>query len=61
MTKSSSSFVRLPGTVILGSITPQGNVLVNSTYERKVPTIEQSVAQLGFAAAAEIACQYWRF
>jgi metallo-beta-lactamase class B len=28
--------------------TPQGNILINSTYERNVPTIEKSVAQLGF-------------
>ena len=29
-------------------VTPQGNILINSTYERNVPTIEKSVAQLGF-------------
>ena len=29
-------------------VTPQGNILVNSTYERNVPTIEKSVTQLGF-------------
>ena len=29
-------------------VTPQGNILINSTYERNVPTIEQSVEQLGF-------------
>jgi metallo-beta-lactamase class B len=28
--------------------TPQGNILINSTYERNVPTIEKSVGQLGF-------------
>jgi len=28
--------------------TPQGNILINSTYERNVPTIEKSVQQLGF-------------
>src|SRR6202162_597420 len=29
-------------------VTPQGNILINSTYERNVPTIEKSVTQLGF-------------
>jgi metallo-beta-lactamase class B len=29
-------------------VTPQGNILINSTYERNVPTIEKSVNQLGF-------------
>ena len=29
-------------------VTPQGNILVNSTYERNVPTIAKSVEQLGF-------------
>ena len=29
-------------------VTPQGNILINSTYERNVPTIEKSVQQLGF-------------
>src|SRR5215831_11761838 len=29
-------------------VTPQGYVLIDSTYERNVPTIEKSVAQLGF-------------
>jgi metallo-beta-lactamase class B len=29
-------------------VTPEGNILINSTYERNVPTIEKSVAQLGF-------------
>ena len=29
-------------------VTPQGNILVDSTYERNVPTIAKSVAQLGF-------------
>jgi metallo-beta-lactamase class B len=28
--------------------TPQGHILINSTYERNVATIEKSVAQLGF-------------
>jgi metallo-beta-lactamase class B len=29
-------------------VTPQGHILVNSTYERNVPTIQRSVEQLGF-------------
>jgi metallo-beta-lactamase class B len=29
-------------------VTPQGNILVNSTYERNVPVIRKSVEQLGF-------------
>ncbi len=29
-------------------VTPQGNILIDSTYERNVPTIEKSVGQLGF-------------
>jgi metallo-beta-lactamase class B len=29
-------------------VTPQGHILVNSTYERNVPTIQTSVEQLGF-------------
>src|SRR5579862_5620891 len=29
-------------------VTPQGNILINSTYERNVRTIEKSVQQLGF-------------
>jgi metallo-beta-lactamase class B len=29
-------------------VTPQGNILIDSTYERNVPTIEESVKQLGF-------------
>jgi metallo-beta-lactamase class B len=29
-------------------VTPQGDILLDSTYERNVPTIEKSVAQLGF-------------
>jgi metallo-beta-lactamase class B len=29
-------------------VTPQGNILINSTYERNVPTIQRSVEQLGF-------------
>jgi metallo-beta-lactamase class B len=31
--------------------TPDGHILLNSTYERNVPTIEKSVAQLGFRFA----------
>jgi metallo-beta-lactamase class B len=29
-------------------VTSQGNILINSTYERNVPTIRKSVEQLGF-------------
>lgn len=29
-------------------VTPQGNILINSTYERNVPIIQKSVEQLGF-------------
>lgn len=29
-------------------VTPQGNILIDSTYERNVRTIQKSVAQLGF-------------
>jgi metallo-beta-lactamase class B len=29
-------------------VTPQGNILINSTYEQNVPVIEKSVEQLGF-------------
>src|SRR5438105_9920624 len=29
-------------------VTPQGNILIDSTYERNVPTIAKSVEQLGF-------------
>src|SRR5947208_8057393 len=29
-------------------VTPQGNILIDSTFERNVPTIEKSVKQLGF-------------
>ena len=39
------------GTASLASFliaTPQGNILVNSTYERDVPVIQKSVEQLGF-------------
>src|ERR671938_1561241 len=32
-------------------VTPQGNILIDSTYERNVPTIEKSVHQLGFKFA----------
>jgi len=28
--------------------TPQGNILIDSTYERNVPTIQKSVGELGF-------------
>jgi metallo-beta-lactamase class B len=39
------------GTKTLSSflvVTPQGHVLIDSTYERNVPTIQKSVEQLGF-------------
>jgi metallo-beta-lactamase class B len=39
------------GTKTLSSfliVTPEGNVLIDSTYERNVPVIEKSVADLGF-------------
>src|SRR6187399_517660 len=39
------------GTKTLSSfliVTPAGNILINSTYERNVPTIQKSVQQLGF-------------
>jgi metallo-beta-lactamase class B len=39
------------GTKTLSSfliVTPAGNILANSTYERNVPTIRKSVEQLGF-------------
>jgi metallo-beta-lactamase class B len=39
------------GTTTLSSflvVTPQGNILIDSTYERNVPTIAKSVADLGF-------------
>jgi metallo-beta-lactamase class B len=29
-------------------VTPQGNILINSTYERNVPAIQKAVEQLGF-------------
>ncbi len=29
-------------------VTPQGNILINSTFERNVPLIQKSVEQLGF-------------
>ena len=29
-------------------VTPRGNILIDSTYERNVPTIKKSVEQLGF-------------
>ena len=42
------------GTRTLGAflvVTPEGNVLIDSTYERNVPAIEKSVAQLGYKFA----------
>ena len=39
------------GTKTLSSfliVTPQGNILMDSTYERNVPVIQKSVADLGF-------------
>jgi metallo-beta-lactamase class B len=39
------------GTKTLSSfliVTPEGNILIDSTYERNVPTIAKSVADLGF-------------
>ena len=39
------------GTTTLSSfliVTPEGNILIDSTYERNVPTIAKSVTQLGF-------------
>src|SRR5437667_3828201 len=39
------------GTKTLSSflvVTPQGNILIDSTYERNVPAIQKSVEQLGF-------------
>src|ERR1700680_1440901 len=39
------------GTTSLASflvVTPQGNILIDSTYERNVPVIQKSVEQLGF-------------
>ena len=39
------------GTKTLSSflvVTPQGNILIDSTYERNVPTIQKSVEHLGF-------------
>ena len=32
-------------------VTPQGNILLDSTYERNVPTIQKSVGDLGFRFA----------
>lgn len=32
-------------------VTPQGNILMNSTYERNVPVIQKSVSDLGFKFA----------
>lgn len=32
-------------------VTPQGHILIDSTYERNVPTIKKSVEQLGFKFA----------
>ena len=42
------------GTKTLSSfllVTPQGNILIDSTYERNVPTIQKSVEDLGFKFA----------
>jgi metallo-beta-lactamase class B len=42
------------GTKTLSSfliVTPQGNILMDSTYERNVPVIQKSVEQLGFTFA----------
>jgi len=42
------------GTKTLSSfliVTPQGNILLDSTYERNVPVIQKSVADLGFKFA----------
>ena len=42
------------GTKMLSSflvVTPQGNILIDSTYERNVPTIAKSVGDLGFKFA----------
>src|SRR5262245_51710628 len=42
------------GTKTLSSfliVTPQGNILLNSTYERNVPTIQKSITDLGFKFA----------
>src|SRR3989475_11874141 len=42
------------GTTSLASflvVTPQGHILINSTYERNVPIIQKSVEQLGFKFA----------
>lgn len=42
------------GTASLASflvVTPQGNILINSTYERNIPVIQKSVEQLGFKFA----------
>src|SRR4029077_16488725 len=42
------------GTKTLSSfliVTPQGNILIDSTYERNVPVIQKSVADLGFKFA----------
>ena len=39
------------GTKTLSSfliVTPEGNILIDSTYERNVPTIQKSVEELGF-------------
>ncbi len=42
------------GTASLASflvVTPQGNILINSSYERNVPVLQKSVEQLGFKFA----------
>jgi metallo-beta-lactamase class B len=43
------------GTQTLSSfliVTPLGNILINSTYERNIPTIQKSIEQLGFKFSA---------
>src|SRR5262249_25632435 len=32
-------------------VTPEGNILIDTTYERNVPVIEKSIADLGFKLA----------
>ena len=32
-------------------VTPQGNILIDTTYERNVPTIQKSIEQIGFKFA----------
>lgn len=43
------------GTKTLSSfliVTPEGNILIDSTYQRNVPTIQKSIEQLGFKFSA---------